>query len=91
MSQEIETKIENLTLENGQESENAQENGNGKKVLDRRQAPKLNERILSSLKRRSVAAHPWHDLEIGTTIVPPLFLSSFYVLIFIKKIAVSIN
>jgi inorganic pyrophosphatase len=65
MSQEIETKIENLTLENGQESENAQENGNGKKVLDRRQVPKLNERILSSLKRRSVAAHPWHDLEIG--------------------------
>ncbi|KAI9182823.1 hypothetical protein LWI28_029200 [Acer negundo] len=30
-----------------------------------RQAPKLNERILSSLSRRSVAAHPWHDLEIG--------------------------
>ncbi|KAL6290611.1 hypothetical protein ACE6H2_008121 [Prunus campanulata] len=29
-------------------------------------APKLNERILSSLSRRSVAAHPWHDLEIGT-------------------------
>lgn len=27
---------------------------------------KLNERILSSLSRRSVAAHPWHDLEIGT-------------------------
>jgi hypothetical protein len=26
----------------------------------------LNERILSSLSRRSVAAHPWHDLEIGT-------------------------
>lgn len=26
---------------------------------------KLNERILSSLTRRSVAAHPWHDLEIG--------------------------
>ncbi|XP_019169780.1 PREDICTED: soluble inorganic pyrophosphatase PPA1-like [Ipomoea nil] len=29
-------------------------------------APKLNERILSSLSRRSVAAHPWHDLEIGS-------------------------
>ncbi|KAJ3693735.1 hypothetical protein LUZ60_009215 [Juncus effusus] len=28
-------------------------------------APKLNERILSSLNKRSVAAHPWHDLEIG--------------------------
>jgi inorganic pyrophosphatase len=31
----------------------------------RRPTPKLNERILSSLSRRSVAAHPWHDLEIG--------------------------
>ncbi|XWS76793.1 hypothetical protein CRYUN_Cryun01aG0208400 [Craigia yunnanensis] len=30
-----------------------------------RQAPRLNERILSSLSSRSVAAHPWHDLEIG--------------------------
>jgi len=30
-----------------------------------RPAPKLNERILSSMSRRSVAAHPWHDLEIG--------------------------
>ncbi|KOM35262.1 hypothetical protein LR48_Vigan02g141200 [Vigna angularis] len=27
--------------------------------------PPLNERILSSLTRRTVAAHPWHDLEIG--------------------------
>lgn len=25
----------------------------------------LNERILSSMMRKSVAAHPWHDLEIG--------------------------
>ncbi|KAK3413905.1 hypothetical protein EUGRSUZ_I02418 [Eucalyptus grandis] len=25
----------------------------------------LNERILTSMTRRSVAAHPWHDLEIG--------------------------
>lgn len=32
----------------------------------RKPTPKLNERILSSLSRRSVAAHPWHDLEIGT-------------------------
>uniref|UniRef100_A0A452Z7C4 Soluble inorganic pyrophosphatase n=1 Tax=Aegilops tauschii subsp. strangulata TaxID=200361 RepID=A0A452Z7C4_AEGTS len=31
----------------------------------KRQTPRLNERILSSLSRRSVAAHPWHDLEIG--------------------------
>ncbi|KAG6481139.1 hypothetical protein ZIOFF_057734 [Zingiber officinale] len=28
-------------------------------------APKLNERILPSLSKRSVAAHPWHDLETG--------------------------
>uniref|UniRef100_A0A0D9ZTE5 Soluble inorganic pyrophosphatase n=1 Tax=Oryza glumipatula TaxID=40148 RepID=A0A0D9ZTE5_9ORYZ len=28
-------------------------------------APALNERILSSMSRRSIAAHPWHDLEIG--------------------------
>ncbi|KAG6518225.1 hypothetical protein ZIOFF_021629 [Zingiber officinale] len=28
-------------------------------------APKLNERILSSLSKRSVAARPWHDLETG--------------------------
>ncbi|KAJ8467317.1 hypothetical protein OPV22_029869 [Ensete ventricosum] len=27
--------------------------------------PRLNERILSSLSRKSVAAHPWHDVEIG--------------------------
>ncbi|KAL3649602.1 V-ATPase V0 sector subunit c'' [Castilleja foliolosa] len=30
-----------------------------------KRAPRLNERILSSISRRSVAAHPWHDLEIG--------------------------
>ncbi|KAF8779385.1 hypothetical protein HU200_002652 [Digitaria exilis] len=34
-------------------------------VEPRRRAPRLNERILSSLSRRSVAAHPWHDLEIA--------------------------
>lgn len=32
----------------------------------------LNERILSSMSRRSVAAHPWHDLEIGRTPFPDL-------------------
>ncbi|RDX70070.1 Soluble inorganic pyrophosphatase 1, partial [Mucuna pruriens] len=32
---------------------------------EHRPVPRLNERILSSLSRRSVAAHPWHDLEIG--------------------------
>jgi inorganic pyrophosphatase len=29
--------------------------------------PALNERILSSMSQKHVAAHPWHDLEIGTT------------------------
>uniref|UniRef100_A0ACD5U1G1 Uncharacterized protein n=2 Tax=Avena sativa TaxID=4498 RepID=A0ACD5U1G1_AVESA len=33
---------------------------------EKRSTPRLNERILSSLSRRSVAAHPWHDLEIGS-------------------------
>ncbi|KAK4415805.1 Soluble inorganic pyrophosphatase PPA1 [Sesamum alatum] len=31
-------------------------------------APKLNERILSSLSKRSVIAHPWHDIDIGTVV-----------------------
>ena len=39
----------------------------------KRQTPRLNERILSSLSRRSVAAHPWHDLEIGEPL--PHFVS----------------
>lgn len=30
-----------------------------------RRPARLNERILSSMSRRAVAAHPWHDLEIG--------------------------
>ncbi|GAA0148491.1 pyrophosphatase [Lithospermum erythrorhizon] len=34
-------------------------------VPQQRKAPRLNERILSSLSKRSVAAHRWHDLEIG--------------------------
>ncbi|XP_027904572.1 soluble inorganic pyrophosphatase 1-like [Vigna unguiculata] len=38
---------------------------NGEESQENRPAPRLNERILSSLSRRSVAAHPWHDLEIG--------------------------
>ncbi|KAL5165563.1 Soluble inorganic pyrophosphatase 3 [Glycine soja] len=40
-------------------SDNGEEDGENRPVLY------LNERILSSLSRRSVAAHPWHDLEIG--------------------------
>ena len=38
---------------------------NGEEAGENRLVPRLNERILSSLSRRSVAAHPWHDLEIG--------------------------
>ncbi|XP_012839600.1 PREDICTED: soluble inorganic pyrophosphatase 1-like [Erythranthe guttata] len=34
-------------------------------------APRLNERILSSLSRRAVAAHSWHDLEIGNYLIRP--------------------
>ncbi|CAL9184612.1 unnamed protein product, partial [Musa hybrid cultivar] len=30
--------------------------------------PPLNERILSSMCRRSVAAHPWHDLDIASNV-----------------------
>lgn len=40
-------------------------NANEAPEQTQRRAPLLNERILSSLSRRSVAAHPWHDLEIG--------------------------
>ncbi|GFS44562.1 pyrophosphorylase 1 [Actinidia rufa] len=40
-------------------------NANEAPEAPQRRAPRLNERILSSLSRRSVAAHPWHDLEIG--------------------------
>lgn len=35
---------------------------------DQRTGPHLNKRILSSMSRRTVAAHPWHDLEIGIII-----------------------
>ncbi|KAI3691930.1 hypothetical protein L6452_31733 [Arctium lappa] len=34
-------------------------------MTDPKRTPRLNERILSSLSKRSVAAHPWHDLDIG--------------------------
>ena len=37
----------------------------------------LNERILSSMSRRSIAAHPWHDLEIGTVSVRPILFTSW--------------
>lgn len=46
-----------------------------------RPVPRLNERILSSLSRRSVAAHPWHDLEIGTYLSSHLH-SIYYILRF---------
>nr|XP_043628728.1 soluble inorganic pyrophosphatase PPA1-like [Erigeron canadensis] len=34
-------------------------------MTEQKRAPRLNERILSSLSKRSAAAHPWHDLDIG--------------------------
>ncbi|WVZ05514.1 hypothetical protein V8G54_018860 [Vigna mungo] len=34
--------------------------------------PPLNERIISSMTRRSVAAHPWHDLEIANILRPAI-------------------
>lgn len=37
----------------------------GVESVPKKTTPRLNERILSSLSRRSMAAHPWHDLEIG--------------------------
>lgn len=33
-------------------------------------SPKLNKRILSSLSKRSVAAHLWHDIDIGNNTIP---------------------
>ncbi|KAJ0977963.1 hypothetical protein J5N97_013437 [Dioscorea zingiberensis] len=41
----------------------SEENGNNP-ASESRPVPRLDKRILSSLLRRSVAAHPWHDLEI---------------------------
>ena len=41
---------------------------NGEEAGENRPVPRLNERILSSLSKRSVAAHPWHDLEIGSVV-----------------------
>ena len=43
---------------------------------EKKSVPRLNERIMSSLSKRSVAAHSWHDLEIGTHVF--LFLASQY-------------
>nr|AAK98675.1 Putative soluble inorganic pyrophosphatase [Oryza sativa Japonica Group] len=34
-------------------------------MAEEKKTPCLNERILSSLSKRSVAAHSWHDLEIA--------------------------
>lgn len=43
--------------------------------------PRLNERILSSMTRRSVAAHPWHDLEIGIFPFSFLWICSHFIFI----------
>ncbi|KAF3539148.1 hypothetical protein F2Q69_00021392, partial [Brassica cretica] len=50
------------SLHDSKMSEEVKENQSGKL---QKPTPRLNERILSSLSKRSVAAHPWHDLEIG--------------------------
>jgi inorganic pyrophosphatase len=34
-------------------------------MAEEKSVPRLNERIMSTLSKRSVAAHSWHDLEIG--------------------------
>lgn len=39
---------------------------NATKKQQQRSTPQLNDRIMATMERRSVAAHPWHDLEIGT-------------------------
>jgi hypothetical protein len=44
---------------------------------EKKSVPRLNERIMSSLSKRSVAAHSWHDLEIGKQHVV-LFLALQY-------------
>lgn len=51
-----------LKVNMAENNNNAQGSGENKSG---RTSVVLNERILSSLSRRSVAAHPWHDLEIG--------------------------
>ncbi|GAB2224071.1 hypothetical protein Droror1_Dr00004818 [Drosera rotundifolia] len=41
------------------------EEASGEEVRTPNRLVKLNERILSSLSKRSVAAHPWHELDVG--------------------------
>ncbi|GJN01251.1 hypothetical protein PR202_ga18503 [Eleusine coracana subsp. coracana] len=50
-----------------------------------KRTPKLNERILSSLSRRSMAAHPWHDLEIVMVVQDPGAPAVFNVVVEITK------
>jgi inorganic pyrophosphatase len=40
---------------------------------EKKSPPPLNERIMSTLSKRSVAAHSWHDLEIGKSDMLLLF------------------
>uniref|UniRef100_A0A6V7QSY7 Uncharacterized protein n=1 Tax=Ananas comosus var. bracteatus TaxID=296719 RepID=A0A6V7QSY7_ANACO len=42
-------------------------------------SPRLSERILSSLSWRSVAAHPWHDLETGRFLMRLLLPINSYI------------
>lgn len=50
--------------------------GSGKNLGSSHPHVALNERILSSMSRRSVAAHPWHDLEIGMISLGFFYFSS---------------
>ncbi|BAT85635.1 hypothetical protein LR48_Vigan03g230600 [Vigna angularis] len=58
----VETDMETETAANVVPSK---ETPNKDPVSHQSSHPPLNERIISSMTRRSVAAHPWHDLEIG--------------------------
>jgi len=59
----METLIE--TPNNGSKVETPKETPKNSSTSYKSSYPPLNERILSSMSRRAVAAHPWHDLEIG--------------------------
>ncbi|KAH9614792.1 hypothetical protein KSS87_012526 [Heliosperma pusillum] len=61
--------LENKEIMANNEAEGSKNEGNKNEGNQYRYSEfprvKLNERILSSMSHRSVAAHPWHDLEIG--------------------------
>ncbi|XP_074343352.1 soluble inorganic pyrophosphatase 1-like isoform X1 [Apium graveolens] len=58
-------KVSEKTENNGEVSEKTENVAQRTEKKSGKTFVALNERILSSMSRRSVAAHPWHDLEIG--------------------------